>query len=432
MTSQAANRKIAQDRFGNEIDPVVGFARGNIIKSSIDEARRLRQGQKVAADRVKKLGPKSIGIFTGNQRDFPLTADDIPTLCEEWVGPGLFASELNEVAVNHLGGNAEDSAAVFNRTSAGIIAAIAALTGGKALVSVVPPKGRSHASVIRGAKIAGVALSEIDGDENWYEKIIELKPQLVIITTVTSALELLADNITENVVKTAHSVGSVVLIDDAYGARLRPVLHSGKAGLALGGDLAITNSDKAGLAGPRAGILAGRPNLVTAVSAKGAEFGMEARAPIAAGAMRSLKNYRPQDLLEEARSGRSLAVALAARLGEHVVSISDLGPMIDEQDILSMLCKRSGYSPDQISIVPCEATSALGLVLLRDAGILTVNTHGQPGARVSLRLKPTLEAIQRVGGEAAVVSAVDKALDFLAAKIDKPAEIAELIFGSKM
>lgn len=129
------------DRFGNIIDPVVGFARGTIIRSSIDEARRLRQGQAVAADRVRKLGPRSIGVFTGNQRDFPLKPADLATLCEEWVGPGLFANDLREVAIAHLGGKSEDGVAVFNRTSAGIIATIAALAGGSPVISVVPLAG---------------------------------------------------------------------------------------------------------------------------------------------------------------------------------------------------------------------------------------------------------------------------------------------------
>src|ERR1700712_3665697 len=82
---------IKADSFGNAIDPTVGFARGTIIRSSIDEALRLRHGQAIAARRVKLFGAESIGVFTGNQRDFPIHADDITTLCEEWVGPGLAA-----------------------------------------------------------------------------------------------------------------------------------------------------------------------------------------------------------------------------------------------------------------------------------------------------------------------------------------------------
>ncbi|WP_407165925.1 aminotransferase class I/II-fold pyridoxal phosphate-dependent enzyme [Bradyrhizobium sp. ORS 111] len=435
MTAAATESKAQSpkptDRFGNPIDPIVGFARGTIIQSSVDEARRLRQGQVVAADRVRKLGPHSIGVFTGNQRDFPLKPEDLATLCEEWVGPGLFANDLREVAIAHLGGKSEDGVAVFNRTSAGIIASIAALAGGSSVVSVVPPGGRSHASVIRGCAIARVELVEIGGDRDWRAALANAKPQLVVITTVTSALELLDDAITSAVVEASHAAGGIVLVDDAYGARLRPVLHGGKPGLALGADLAITNCDKAGLAGPRAGVLAGRANLVTAASAKGAEFGMEARAPIAAGAMRSLQSFRPEDLREEARSGQALAVALAEKLGRDFVSVSDLGPMVDEQDVLALVLRRAGRSAENFGLVPCEVSSALGMVLLRDAGILTVNTHGQPGARVSLRLKPTLDAMGRVGGQDAVVAAIDAALDYLAARIDEVTTISRLILGDQ-
>lgn len=435
MTAVASESKTQSpkptDRFGNPIDPIVGFARGTIIRSSVDEARRLRQGQAVAADRVRKLGPHSIGVFTGNQRDFPLKPEDLTTLCEEWVGPGLFAEDLRVAAITHLGGEDGDGVAVFNRTSAGIIATIVAHAAGSPVISVVPPGGRSHASVIRGCSIARVELVEIGGDRDWQAALTKAKPNLVVVTTVTSALELLDDTVTSAVVKASHAVGAIAFVDDAYGARLRPVLHGGKPGLALGADLAITNCDKAGLAGPRAGVLAGRPNLVTAASAKGAEFGMEARAPIAAGAMRSLQAFRPEDLREEARSGQALAVALAEKLGRDLVVVSDLGPMVDEQDVLAVVLRRAGRSAEGLGLVPCEVSSALGMVLLRDAGILTVNTHGQPGARVSLRLKPTLDAIGRVGGQDAVVAAVDTALDHLASRIDDVSAISQLVLGDQ-
>lgn len=69
------------------------------------------------------------------------------------------------------------------------------------------------------------------------------------------------------------------------------------------------------------------------------------------------------------------------------------------------------------------------MVLLRDYGILTVNTHGQPGARVSLRLKPASNAIERVGGSDAIMAAVDESLNKVAALIHDKAALAELILG---
>jgi len=422
--------KKTTDSLGNPLDPIVGFARGKIIQSSVDEARRLRQGQSVAAERIRRLGSISIGVFTGNQREFPLNVEDLTTNCEEWVGPGLYAEELRQVAIEHMGGQPGDMVAPVNRTSAGIIATIAALADGRPVVSVVPPGGRSHASVIRGCGIAQVILHEVQGDKDWASVIEERAPALVVVTTVTSSLEYLDDNVSMDVAAVAKASGAAVLFDEAYGARMRPVLRGGAKSLHLGGDVAITNCDKAGLSGPRSGLLVGRPLLITRISAKASEFGMEARAPIAASALRSLQRFSPKDLLEEAESGKQLAAALRDRMGTDLVAVSDLGPMIEEDLALKEVFRRAGKAPSGTDLVPCEITSALGMVLLRDHGILTVNTHGQPGARVSVRLKPTHGAIERVGGMSKVVDAMAASFDEVARYVDKPKELAELIVGA--
>jgi len=426
-TQKSEKPSVRRDSFGNEIDPVVGFARGPIIKSSIEEAKRLRWGQAVAAKRVRSLGVKSIGVFTGNQRDFPVQPEDIATNCEEWIGPGLYAEELRKVAIEHLGGREDDGCAVFNRTSAGIVATIAALAGGKPVLSVVPAGDRSHASVVRGSALAKVDLREVTSDNDWRLHIAESR--LVIVTTVTSALARLDDALAIAVIEEAHKVGAIVLLDEAYGARLRPVLHGGLKALAMNADLAITNCDKAGLSGPRAGVLVGRSGLVMAAAAKAAEYGMEARAPIAAGALRSLQKFDPHHLQQEAAAGQELAAALEKKMGVGLVVRSDLGPMVDENAVLTVILERAGVSAENINVAPCEATAALGMLLLADHGILTVNTHGQPGARVSLRLKPTLDALVSVGGVSAVIDAVDDCIGKVAAIISDENAMRTLILG---
>ncbi|MEM8951467.1 MAG: aminotransferase class I/II-fold pyridoxal phosphate-dependent enzyme, partial [Pseudomonadota bacterium] len=243
------------DRFGNPLDPSVGYARGRYLASSADEIRRLRHAQAVAAEVIEERGPGAIGIFTGNPRYFPLKPDDLATYCEEWVGPGLFARELTEAAVDHLGGG--DAAVVTNRTSAGIIAAILALASAKPVISVKPDGDRSHTSVARGCRLAGVTLIEVDASEDIEPVLAREAPALVIVTTVTSTLARMSDEAAATAVQAAKAAGAVVFLDEAYGARLRPVLHGGAQSLTLGADLAITNADKAGLSGPRAGIIAG-------------------------------------------------------------------------------------------------------------------------------------------------------------------------------
>jgi L-seryl-tRNA(Ser) seleniumtransferase len=426
-TSSPQAHAAAKDGHGNDIDPQVGYARGPIIGSSVQEALRLHQGQRLATARVLAHGPSSIAVFTGNQRDFPIRAEDLPGLCEEWVGPGIVADDLQKVAVAHMGGHENDQVAVFNRTSAGIIATIAALSERRPVVSFVPRGGRSHASVIRGCGISNAQLVEIDDLGKLPLAVEKHSPALVVITTVTSSLESLEQADIEAAVGIAQRGNAIAFLDDAYGARIRPVLHGGRLGLQSGADLSITNCDKAGLSGPRAGVIVGRPGVVTRAQAKGSEFGMEARAPIVVGALRSLERYSPEMLLEEARAGKELAAALAAAMGPRVAA-SDLGPVVDENDVLSMLLEMTGAA--RVDVVPAEATAALGMILLRDHGILTTNTHGQPGARVSLRFKPTLDALPRIGGIENVVKAVQTSFATLAPIIGDTAQVSELVIGA--
>ena len=108
---------------------------------------------------------------------------------------------------------------------------------------------------------------------------------------------------------------------------------------------------------------------------------------------------------------------------------SDLGPMIKEDAVLKVMMERAGLGGQTPVVVPSEATAALGMVLLREYGVLTVNTHGQPGARVSLRLKPTLDALSRVGGVDLVVRAVMGSLDEVVKIINDRDAMARLILG---
>lgn len=417
------------DRFGNQLDPSVGYARGRLLGSSADEVRRLRRAGEIAGEFVSRNGMERIGIFTGNLRYYPVRPEELQELCEEWVGPGLYSEDLRQAAISHLGGLGHEQAAVVNRTSAGIVAAILALSDGRPVVSLVPDGDRSHASVGRGARLAGVPVIEV------YElpelkKVLEARlPALTIITTVTSELAVLPDSLTLQAVRLAKAAKSRVLLDEAYGARFRPVLHEGAPSLSFGADLVITNTDKAGLSGPRSGVLCGEADTLVAVAAKASELGMEARAPVAVGAMRSLQAFTPDLLLEEVEDGRRLAEALEAVFGEGAVKRSPLGPKISEEDAHAHVLKIAGVG--QSVRVPAEVTAAIGMLLLRRLGVVTVNTHGQPGGRVSLRLKPTAGALKRIGGATALAENLKAAMLETAEHLDDADWFSELLFGTE-
>lgn len=421
-----------RDRFGNLIDSQVGYARGSILRSSYEETLRLAQARVVIRDRIAQHGAESIALFTGNQRDFPIYKDDLSVYCEEWMGPAVFERDLREAILEHLGGRAHHAVAVFNRTSAGIVAAIIALAAKGLVISIAPPKTKSHASVIRGAELAGSHFIEVHSADELSEYTSATDLGLIVITSVSSSLDSFSDGDIAAAVSVARKTSAPILIDDAYGARMRPVLHKGRKSLEFDVQLAISNADKSGLEGPRAGFMAGEPELVGRVQAKAAELGQEARAPIAVGVMRALQRYKPRLLLDEALHGSELADALVQRLSDTIVTKTDIGPMITEEEILATLLARSGNSSKQPVVVPCEASSAVGMFLLQDHGMLTVNICGQPGAKVSLRLKPTGDALERLGGAKAIAKAVDQTLSRTSEIINNLEAIAAAVLGESI
>ena len=94
---------------------------------------------------------------------------------------------------------------------------------------------------------------------------------------------------------------------------------------------------------------------------------------------------------------------------------------------MAHVLERSGR--ERIQLVPAEITAAIGMILLRDNGVVTVNTHGAPGGRVSLRLKPTAGALAAVTDASGLVAALDRAVDQVIEHLDDPGWLETTLFG---
>ena len=235
--------------------------------------------------------------------------------------------------------------ALFNRTSAGVIAAVAALVPPGGLVASLVPRGRAHPCVRRGARLAGATVVEGPSLAALTDALAGRKPDLAILTPVTSELDAFEDAALFQAVHECREQAITTLVDDAYGTRVRPVLLDGPRTFELPVDLGITNSDKASLAGPRAGIMVGRPDLVARVHAYAHGIGQEAREPTGLAVLRALERWTPDLLLSDARYGQALAVALARRLGEERVRQTLLGPSVTEEGVLELMLHRAGLPP---------------------------------------------------------------------------------------
>lgn len=404
-----------RDPFGNLIDPMLGYAPGQILGDSVAHVRRRRRALAELCGRVSTGGWDAVCNFTGHSRRF--VVEEAGLACadaEEWVRQSAFEPELVARAITHFGGSEQSSAAVFNRSSACIVATVSALVpAGGNLISVAPRR-RSHPSIRQAARLVGARLVEAEPDASTDWAALPDAP-LVMLTRVTSELDVVAQDRVTGLIRAAQEAGKLVFVDDAYGAQLAPALLGQGRALTLGADLAVTSCDKAGLAGPRGGLLAGRADRVDQILGRASELGLEARAPVALGVLAALRLFRADDIRADCDIADSLSEALAARLGPDSVIRTIMGPTIDEEAAMRLALKRSGQTSSLL--VPCEVTCLIAIRLMRLHGFLTSNVAERPGARVSLRLRTVARDIARFGGIGAVVAAVDEAICFAAGHI---------------
>jgi L-seryl-tRNA(Ser) seleniumtransferase len=407
------------------IDPSVGYARGPILSSSLDEARRRAHALRLIRERAAALGHDSFYNFTGLHRDYHVPADRI-AWGEEWVGQAFFLDELEQMAREHFGGEAGHEVAVFNRCSAGIIAACLALARPGSVVASVTPGARSHPSIGRGARLAGAQLRQttLPSDvEGWFS---EGDVSLIVITGVSSELEILDQDVLLAAVRLGREAGVPVLLDDAYGTRLRPIVFGGLKTMETGADLGVTACDKAGLGGPRAGLMVGEPHLMRQVAAKAAELGMEARPPLALGIWSSLRTFDPRHLQEEYALGGEIYAVLSGRFGQERVVRSALGASMPADAVYGLVREMRGRD---LPVAPGELTAGIGLYWLGEHGVISVNAMGQPGASIWLRFKPSPGELERFGGIPALLDIVERGIDHVAQRAHSVAEMRRLVLG---
>jgi L-seryl-tRNA(Ser) seleniumtransferase len=415
------------DRFGNPIDPSVGYARGKILSSSLDEAKRREHAMEIIRIRAAEQGKSSFYNLTGLHRDYPVPSNKI-SWAEEWIGSAFYWDELVEMAKEHFGGGVEHDVAVFNRCSAGIIATCLALAKPQSTVLSVVPGKRSHPSIGRGVRLANAQLEQANSIPAVEACISTDDVSLVVITGVSSELEVVAEDFLLEVIRLAKAKNVPVFLDDAYGARLRPIIYHQPKTLKTGADIGVTACDKAGLGGPRAGLMVGRSDLIESIVTRGGELGLEARPPLALGVWASLAKFDPANLCREVDFGQTFYEHLSAHFGRERIIKSGLGASIPAEDVLDLVQSFSGVD-ENLSLVPAEITTGIGLYWLQSYGIISVNALGQPGASIWLRFKSDPAEVERFGGAAALIEAIDDGLQFVAKKTTSASDMRRLILG---
>jgi L-seryl-tRNA(Ser) seleniumtransferase len=389
-----------RDRFGNVFAPGLPYARGEIVRSTEDDFRKLQRAQAIIARR----GPERVFNFTGLERALPLASEEL-ALADDELAPALYGERFRALALEHLGGAADrHDAMLFNRLTAATFAThLTLVQAGETVVGVSPTY--THPTVLAR----------------------EARVSLVVLTRLAVTYDLLPLDDVRAVVRLAHAAGARVYADDAGGARVGPAIFGQPRTLELGVDVGATGMDKYGTVGPRLGLLAGDAALVARIRARAYEFGLEARPMLYPAAVRSLAGYTPSRVRQLVDTTRLVGDALRGVFGARV-HLTPVTAQLRADDLLGLAMERAGLSA--APCVPIEATAAVAMLLLEDYGVITVHFAGMPPGTSSLLVKfVPPETLERFGGAEALAKAVDSSVDRLAALLREPSALRALLVG---
>ena len=339
-----------------------------IINNSLDEVKKREKALSIIRDIVENKGRDFLFDLTGLSGGFIASPSEL-NLLETYVGPAIFEDALQEVGIEHMGG---EKILPLNRTSSGILATILALVKKDTNVVHYLAKLPAHPSIPRRCNLVGANYFETDVFD---EFTIPENTSLVVVTGSTMDLQVIDEDEFIKVIEMAHDRGIPVMVDDASGARLRTVVFNQKRACDLGADIAITSTDKL-VPGPRGGLMAGKAEFIDKIKVKVNQFGLEAQPPLVLAMMNGIKNFNGENLINSFDRKEKLFDILNQKFDSFEKTPN--GVMISPEGLASEITVPHDLSDNDLAFV-------FSFILLRDWGIITIPSVGMPGASATIR-----------------------------------------------
>ena len=339
-----------------------------IINNSLDEVKKRESALSIIKDIVENKGREFLFDLTGLSGGFIASPSEL-SLLETYVGPAIFEDALQEVGIEHMGG---EKVLPLNRTSSGILATILALVGKDSNVVHYLAKLPAHPSIPRSCSLVGANYFETDVFEDF---TIPDNTSLVVITGSTMDHKVIDEGEFKKVIEMAHERDIPVMVDDASGARLRTVVFNQAKACDLGADIAITSTDKL-MPGPRGGLMAGRKELIDEIKVIVHQFGLEAQPPAVLAMLNGIKNFNGENLVKSFERKDQLFDLLEKSFSH--IQKTPTGVMFTPEDLAREIDVSHDLSDNDLAFV-------FSLILLKDYGIITIPAVGMPGASATIR-----------------------------------------------
>ncbi len=433
MTQVVAREASAQsqptDRFGNPLDPIVRYARGAILRSSDDEVRRMQRARHIVGEIVHAKGKEAVYDLSGMNRGSGITAEDVPHLTSHVPFFERYEGKTEPLALRHMGADpARHAALILNRVSAAnFIALTTVLEPGDRVLAFAPVGGASHPSTVRPIAMAGAQLTE-------FHTVRELEsawnaggaPRMLLITPISASKHHIPLDEFRKALSLARGAQTLTYVDDAHMAS-RIAFFDEPLTFQVGEvDLAVCSTDKH-IAGPRAGMLVGRPDLITTIASRAYELGLDAQAGQYVGVANALRSFDPRPVREAGQLARELVQVLARKYGAKRAYLGGPGVSISGDDVLEIALEARGGGRKP-KLVAVEAAGLVAMHMLRNNDILTIGAVSMPGSAPAVRLMMYPDG-PRLGIDR-IVAAIEGSIGRLGEVVDDLDAAREQLLGS--
>jgi L-seryl-tRNA(Ser) seleniumtransferase len=415
------------DRFGNPLDPIVRYARGSILRSSDEEIVRMLRARRIVGERVRKHGKASVYDLSGMNRGSGITAEDVPHLTSHVPFFERYEGTTEPLALKHMGADpARHAALILNRVSAAnFIALTTVLKRGDRVFAFAPAGGVTHPSCARPISMAGADLREFHSYAELSKAWQAGAPRLLLITPISASKRHIPFDEFKQALALPRAAHTLVYVDDAHMAS-RIAFFDEPATYKVGEiDLAVCSADKH-VAGPRAGVLVGRKDLVTEIGSRAYELGLEAQAGQYVGVGNALRNFDPRAVRQAGELAKRLAQVLADKYGPKRAYLGGPGVSIAGDDVLEIALERRG-TRDKPKLVAVEAAGLVAMQMLEQDGILTIGAVAMPGSAPAVRLMMYPDGL-RLGIEP-IVASIEGSIERLSRVVDDVAAARTQLLG---
>ena len=382
-----ADKSPATDRFGNPVDPIVRYARGSILKSTDEEVTRMLRARHMVGERVRTRGKDSVYDLSGMNRGSGLGTEEVPHLTSHVPFFERFEGKTEPLALKHMGADpARHKALILNRVSAAnFVALTTVLQSGDRVFGLAPAGGVTHPSAVRPITMAGARFEEFfsfaDLEKAWHE---EGAPRLLVITPISASKRHIEFADFKRALALPRAPHTLVFVDDAHMASRIGFFEEPRTFEVGDIDFAVCSADKH-VAGPRAGVFVGRPDLVTMIGSRAYELGLEAQAGQYVGVANALKNFDPRVIKLAGELAKQLVEVLAAQYGPKRAYLGGPGVSISGDDVID-IAREQRSTDHKPALVAVEAAGLVAMEMLEQDGILTIGAVSMPGSAPVVRL----------------------------------------------